>query len=53
MKKLLRDYLDDLLLLAGCACILIGLAQWSAVITWIVGGGMLIGFGIMVGKVKT
>ena len=53
MKKLLLEYLDDLLLLAGCVCILVGLVQWSVVITWIVGGGMLIGLGIMVGKVRS
>ncbi len=52
MKKLLRDYLTDILLMAGCGCILYGLAQWSPVITWIVGGGMLIGMGFMIGKVK-
>jgi len=52
MKKLLLNYLDDLLLLAGCACILYGLAQWNAVITWIIGGGMLVGMGVMIGKVK-
>ncbi len=52
MLKFLRDYLDDVLLLVGCGCILIGLAQWSPVITWIVGGGMLIGYGFLVGKAK-
>lgn len=51
MRKLLH-VLDDLLLLAGCICILVGLAQWNGIVTWIVGGGMLIGWGVMVGKAK-
>jgi hypothetical protein len=50
MKKFLRDYLDDLLLLAGCLCILYGLSIWSAVITWITAGIMLIGFWVMIEK---
>lgn len=50
--KRLASYADDLLLLAGCICILVGLAQWSAVVTWIIGGMMLIGFGVMIGKIK-
>jgi len=41
--------LDDLLLLAGCGCILYGLSMWSVVITWIVAGLMLIGLAILVG----
>ena len=51
MKKLFV-YLDDLLLLAGCACILIGLAMWNIIVTWIAAGVMLIGFGVMVAKDK-
>ncbi len=51
MKKLTRN-LDDLLLLAGCACILIGLAMWSIIVTWIAAGVMLIGFGVMIAKEK-
>jgi len=53
MKKLLRNYLDDLLMLAGCGCILIGLALWSPIATWIAAGLMLIGFGVLIGKVKS
>jgi hypothetical protein len=53
MKKFLLNYLDDMLLLAGCGCILYGLALWSIVITWIVAGLMLIGLGVLVGKVKS
>jgi len=53
MKQFLSNYLDGLLLLAGCICILYGLALWNVVITWIVGGLMLIGFGVMIGKVKS
>jgi len=51
MKKLVRN-LDDLLLLAGCACILVGLSMWSIVVTWIAAGVMLIAFGVMVAKEK-
>jgi hypothetical protein len=52
MKKFLREYLDDLLLLAGCACILYGLSTWNSVLTWIVAGAMLIIFGVLVGKAR-
>lgn len=52
MKSLLLLWLDDLLLLAGCICILYGLSLWNTVITWIAGGLMLVGFGILTGKVK-
>jgi hypothetical protein len=51
MRWLLR-YLDDILLLAGCGCILYGLSLWNIVITWIVAGLMLVGFGVLIGKVK-
>lgn len=53
MKQFLRDYLDDILLLAGCGVILIGLAQYSVIVTWLVGGLMLIGFSVLVGKVRS
>jgi hypothetical protein len=56
MKRFLRNYLDDILLILGCGCILIGLAQWNAVIAWIVAGLMLIGFGFwyefLIGKAR-
>jgi hypothetical protein len=51
MRWLLR-YLDDILLLAGCGCILYGLSLWNIVITWIVAGLMLVGFGVLIGKVR-
>ncbi len=52
--KLLILISDDLLLVAGCICILYGLAKWNLPIAWIVGGMMLIGFGllILIGRVK-
>ncbi len=43
---------DDVLLLAGCGCILYGLSMWNVIITWIVAGSMLIGLAILVGKAK-
>ena len=53
MKKFLHNYVDDLLLLVGCGFILFGLAQWNAVITWIVAGLMLTGLGVLIGKAKS
>lgn len=46
----LRTISDDLLLVAGCACILRGLSLFSPVVTWIAAGIMLIGFGLLLGK---
>jgi hypothetical protein len=45
-------YLDDVLLVLGCACMLIGVSKISIVATWIIGGVMLIVFGVLIGKVK-
>lgn len=44
----------DLIIIAGCGCILYGLALWNVVITWIVAGIMLISIGAMIaiGKVN-
>ena len=50
--KLIVSLLDDILLLAGCGCILYGLSLWNAVITWIAGGLMLIGLAVLVGMRK-
>jgi len=50
--KLLISLLDDILLLAGMGCVLYGLSQWNAVITWIAGGIMLIVLAFLVGKAK-
>ena len=44
--------MDDILLAAGCGCILYGLSLWNPVVTWITAGLMLIGFGALIGKVK-
>ena len=43
-------WLDDALSAAGCVLILIGLAQWNVIVTWIMAGLMLIGAGALVGK---
>lgn len=51
MKNIVM-YLDDILLLAGCGCVLYGLSLWNVVITWIAAGAMLIGAAVLVGKVK-
>lgn len=52
MRRLLGRYGDDLLLILGCLCILYGVTMVSIVATWILGGLMLIGFGVMIGKAK-
>ncbi len=52
MKQFLYRWLDDLLLLAGCGCVLYGLSLWSAVITWIVAGLMLVGLAVLIGLEK-
>ena len=52
MKRFLNRYIDDVLLLAGCGCVLYGLSLWNVVVTWITGGLMLIAFGILIGKAK-
>ena len=54
MKRFVQfvQYLDDILLLAGCGCVLYGLSLWSEIITWIAGGLMLIGLAILIEKAK-
>ncbi len=49
---ILSKFLDDLLLVIGCVCVLIGVSKVSIVATWIIGGLMLIVFGVLIGKVK-
>jgi len=46
-------FLDDILLVAGCACMLVGVSMWSIPAAWITGGVMLIGFGVMVGVIRS
>jgi hypothetical protein len=52
LKQWMAAVIDDVFLLAGCACILYGLALWSVILTWIVAGLMLIIAGVLIGKVK-
>jgi hypothetical protein len=55
MKRFLlvcSKFLDDVLLMLGCACVLIGVSKLSVIATWIIGGVMLIVFGVLYGKVK-
>lgn len=49
MLRRLARWLDDLLFIAGCLCILYGLSLWNMIITWLVAGVMLIVFGVMIG----
>ena len=53
MKNFISRYFEDLLLLVGCIFILVGLAQWNAIVTWVVAGMMLIGWGFLIGKVNS
>ncbi len=53
MRKFFGNYLDDLLVIAGCTVILVGLALWHTVVTLVVAGSMLIGLGLMVGKARS
>jgi hypothetical protein len=48
--KTFWKFLDDILLITGCICILIGLSKWSEIITWIAAGMMLICLGVLVGR---
>ena len=50
--KIFIRFFDDVLLLAGCGCVLYGLSMWNIVVTWIAGGLMLIGLAFLVGKVR-
>jgi hypothetical protein len=49
----LARFLDDILILAGCACILYGLSLWNVVVTWIVAGLILIGLAYLIGKARS
>jgi len=44
---MLLKFLDDILFIIGCVCILIGLSLWSAAVTWIAAGVMFICFGLL------
>lgn len=52
MRQFFRNFMDDVLVLAGCGCILYGLSLLSVVAMWIVAGVMLIVGGLLIGKVK-
>lgn len=50
--RLILAVIDDLLLLAGCICILYGLSLWNVVVTWIVAGLMLIVIAVLIGRAR-
>lgn len=52
IMKNLVNFLDDLLLLAGGSCIVYGLSMWSIPAAWVFAGAFMIGFGVLIGKVK-
>jgi hypothetical protein len=49
LRSFFNKFFDDLLMVIGCVCVLIGLSKWNVTITWVIGGLMLIGFGVLVG----
>ena len=51
-KRLIAFYGDDALVLAGCACFLYGLWQFQPILAWLIGGLMLIAFGVLLGREK-
>lgn len=59
MKRLFRklsifikNFIEEMLMISGGVCILIGLSKWSVPVTWIMGGLMLVGFAVLIGKWK-
>ena len=50
IKSLLALYLDDLLLIAGGACLTVGAAQIQSELGWIVAGGCLLRYGMLVAR---
>lgn len=53
MLRVFVGLLDDLLVLAGCGLVLVFVYQVWPVGTWLVGGLMLVGAGLMVGRLKS
>jgi hypothetical protein len=51
-NRFFRKYLDDLLVLAGCGCILYATSLWSRMAFWYLAGLFLIGFGFMIARRK-
>lgn len=49
---MIKKNLDDMLVLFGCGCILYGLSLWSVIVTWIVGGLILIALGVLYGMYR-
>lgn len=45
----MRKYLDDVLAIAGCALILVGVWKYYPNLIWFAAGGMCLIFGVMVG----
>lgn len=49
MRKFLRNYVDDLLMMAGGVCIVVGIGMWSIPAAWIASGIELIGLAVLIG----
>lgn len=52
MRKIMYNWLDDILLLGGYVCIVYGLSLWNAAAAWIVGGLLLVSLAMLIGKAK-
>lgn len=52
MRKILYHWIDDIFLLVGCVCVLVGVSMWSVPLTWLIGGLMFIGYGVLFGLEK-
>ena len=53
MGRVMSKWIDDLLVAAGCVLILIGTYLTVPAATWFIGGGMLIGWGILLGLLNS
>ena len=51
-KDVMRKYLDDILVMTGCAVVVYGVSQLSPVAAWIVSGIFLIIGGIVLAKTR-
>jgi hypothetical protein len=52
IRAFLVKVIDDILMVAGCGCILYGLSLWNVAVMWVCAGIMLIGWGVLIGKMK-
>jgi hypothetical protein len=51
--NMVKEYIDEILLLAGCGCIVYGLALWNATVAWVAAGLLMFGWAFLIGKVRS